>query len=235
MSRRRAPGGRARRRSPGRAGRSAADHQRAVAGRQHLVRRHHRKACPVAGRDRAVGEPAGEVVADVAHRCLVQETSTTQPSPVRPLEQRGQHAQRGPRARALVDQRRPDPHARPSRLPRDGDQPAGRLDQGVVAGLARERPGMAVRTDRAVHEPRICRAQSVRPQFELLGESGAKALEEDVGARASAGAPRARAGRGATARATACPRSRRGTSCPRRPRTAGPRRDRRRRCPAARP
>ena len=51
---------------------AAGDHQLAVARREHLVRRHHREAGALAVRDGAVGEVAGEVVADVAERGLVE-------------------------------------------------------------------------------------------------------------------------------------------------------------------
>ncbi len=61
-------------------------------------------------------------------------------------------------------------------------EPAGRLHQRVVAGLGRERAGVAVRAERAVDEPRIALAEHVRTEPELLGEAGAEALEEHVGA-----------------------------------------------------
>ena len=212
-------------------------HQRAVACREHLVRRDHREPRSVAPRHRPVGEVADEVVAEVADRGLVQgDVDHRALAGALAVEQRGEHADRRPRARALVDRRRPDTHARAARLPGHRDQPARRLHQGVVARLARERAVAAVRADRAVDEARVPRAQRLRPEPKLLGEAGAQALEEDVGVgRRVEGARRGRVGRGAKARASASRRWRTGTSCPRPPRTAVPTRARRLPCRGARP
>ena len=51
---------------------AAGDHQLAVPGREHLIGRDHREPCALAVRNGAVCEIAGEVVADVAERRLVE-------------------------------------------------------------------------------------------------------------------------------------------------------------------
>ena len=159
------------------------------------------KRVPSPRRDGAVREVAGEVVADVPDRRLVERHVDDRAlAGALALEQRREDAERRPGARALVDQRRADADAGPAGLARDRDQAAGRLHQRVVAGLAGERAGAAVRADRAVDEPRVARADRLRAEPELLGEPGAQALEEDVGA---VGQPEQRlarrAGRGARA------------------------------------
>ena len=98
---------------------AAADHQLAVAGGEDLVRGDHREDGSLAVRDRPVGEVAGEVVADVAERRLVQrhvdERAATR---ALALEQRRDDAEGGPGAGALVDQRRADANAGTIRLAR---------------------------------------------------------------------------------------------------------------------
>ena len=216
---------------------AAGDHQLAVARREHLVGRHHREPRALAVRHGAVGEVAGEVVADVAERGLVErDVDHRALAAAAALEQRGEHPERRPGARALVDQRRADADARPAGLAGHRDQPARRLHQRVVAGLVAERPDVAVRADRAVDEPRVARpaARRRRGRARRRAPGGGSAGRRRRRRRAGA-APRGRAGRGARAPASACPRSRRGTSCPRRSRTAAPRPGRRRRCRGARP
>jgi len=96
------------------------------------------------------------------------------------LEQRGEHAQRGPGARALVDERRAHAHARASRLAGHRDQAAGGLHQGVVAGLAGEWPDAPVGADRAVDHPRVPRTHRLGAEAELLRVARSEALEEDI-------------------------------------------------------
>ncbi len=162
----------------------AACHQQlAVLRRHHLVGRHHREPRPLAGRDRPVGEVAGEVVADVADCRLVQRhVDDAACAGALALEKRREHAERRPGAGALVDERGADADSRPPGLAGDRDQAAGRLHQRVVPRFAGERAGVAVRAERAVDEPRVAVAEDVRAEPELLGEAGAQALEEHVGA-----------------------------------------------------
>ena len=98
------------------------------------------------------------------------------------LEQRGEHSERRPGSRALVDQRRADPDTGVAGLARHRDQPAGGLHERVVAGLLLQRPDVAVRADGAVDEAGVSLPQRLRAEAELVGEPGAEALEEDVGA-----------------------------------------------------
>ena len=184
-----------------------------------------------------VGEVAGEVIADVAERGLVErDVDDGSLAGATALEQRREHAERRPRARALVDQRRADPHAGPAGLARHRDQAAGGLHQRVVAGLVAERPDVAVGAHRAVDETGVARraARRRRARARRRARGGGSAGRRPRRRRVAA-APRGRAGRGARARASACPRWRRGTSSPRRSRTAAPRRDRRPPCRVARP
>jgi hypothetical protein len=132
-------------------------------------------------RDRAVGQVADEVVADVAERSLV-ERRVHESARARSLalEQRGDDAERRPHARAHVDQRRADAHARTTRLAGHADQSSCRLHERVVARFRSEWPRAAVGADRAVDEPRVARSEHVGAEPEPLGEAGAEALEEDV-------------------------------------------------------
>ncbi len=134
-------------------------------------------------RHRAVGEVAGEVVADVAEGGLVEGDVDlgALTAPVA-LEQRGEHAERRPGAGALVDQGRADACAGAAGLAGHRDQPACRLHQRVVAGLVAERPDVAVRAHGAVDEPWVALPEGARAETELLGEPRPEALEEDVGA-----------------------------------------------------
>ena len=160
---------------------SPRDHQLAVARREDLVRRDHREAGALAGRDRAVGQIAREVVGDVTDRRLVQrDVDDTTLAGALALEQRGKDAEGRPRARPLVDQRRSDPHTWVARLPGDRDEPARGLHERVVARFAGERPGVPIGTHRAVDEPRVRGAESLGTEPQLLGEPGAQALQEDV-------------------------------------------------------
>ena len=215
----------------------ACDHQLAVARREHLVRRHHRESRALAVRDGAVREVAGEVVADVSERRLV-ERDVDHGSLARPvaLEQRREHAERRPRAGSLVDQRRADPNARPAGLAGDRDQPTRGLHQRVVPRLVAERARRARRRRRSSRRAAGCaraaprRRARARPPA-LGGGSGGTRRRR----RRAAATPRAREDRAARSRASACRRWRRGTSSPRRSRTAAPRPGRRRPCPAAPP
>ena len=216
---------------------AAGDHQLSVAGREDLVRRDHREARSLAGGHRAVGEVAGEVIADVADRRLVQrDVDGGGHTGAVALEERGEDAERRPGPGSLVDQRGPDPDSRPSRLAGHRDQPAGGLHEGVVAGLVRERADAPVGAERSSRRSAGCaratrRARDRAPRRARVAGSGGRRPR----ARRAGAAPHGRPGRGARGRSSACRRSRRGTSCPRRSRTAAPRRGRRRPCRAARP
>ena len=67
-----------------------------------------------------------------------------------------------------------------ARLAGHRDQPSCCLHQRVVSGLLLQRPDVAVRADGAVDEARVSFLQSRRAEAELVGETGAEALEEDV-------------------------------------------------------
>ena len=212
-------------------------HQRPVACREHLVRRDHREPRPVAPRHRPVGEVADEVVAEVADRGLVEgDVDHRALAGALAVEQGGEDADRRPRARALVDRRRPDTHAGAARLPGHRDQPARGLHQGVVARLARERArrGRTRRPSSRRGAGSARAAPPARAPAPPRGPGAGSGGRRRLGRRVE-GAPRGRAGRGATARASASRRWRRGTSRPRPPRTAVPTPARRPRCRAARP
>jgi hypothetical protein len=88
------------------------------------------------------------VVAEVADRGLVErDVDDATLAGALALEQRGEDADRRPRAGALVDRRRPDTHPGPAGLAGHRDQPAAALHQRVVARLTRERAHAAVRPD----------------------------------------------------------------------------------------
>ena len=116
---------------------------------------------------------------DVSYR----ETSTTDPSPVR---SRSSSAARMPTVAhvpvPMSISARSDADAGPTRLAGHRDQTAGGLHERVVAGLVSQRPDVTVRADRAVDEPRVARTHGVGAEPEPLGETGAQALEEHVGA-----------------------------------------------------
>ena len=69
--------------------------------------------------------------------------------------QRGEDAKRGPQPRALVDDRRADPHAGTARLAGDADQAAERLDERVIARPVLQRSRAAESPDVAIDEPGI--------------------------------------------------------------------------------
>ncbi len=138
------------------------------------------KRVPWPRRDRAVGEVAGEVVADRCERGLVQgDVDDPSGAGLRALEQRGEDPERGPRPRALVDERRADAHAGAAGLARHRDQAARGLHQGVVARLLPQRPDVAVGADRAVDESRVAFPQFVR----LRGRADPRAPDAGSGGR----------------------------------------------------
>ncbi len=160
----------------------AGDHQLAVAGGEDLIRRDHREDRSLRHRHRPVGEEPDEVVADVGERGLVERGVDHGTFAVSlALEECRDDPERGPHARAHVDQRRADANTRTPRLPRHADEAARSLHECVVARLARERPDVAVGADRAVDESRVPGAHRRRAQAEPLREPRSEALEEDVG------------------------------------------------------
>ena len=134
-------------------------HQLAVSCADHLVGRDRREAGSVTARHRPVREVAGEVVADVAERGLVEgDVDEATRTGRLALEQRGEDSEGRPGARALIDEGGADAHARASGLPRHRDQAACCLHQGVVAGLVPLRANIAVCADRAVDETGVPRS-----------------------------------------------------------------------------
>ena len=205
---------------------AACDHQLAVPRREHLVRRDHREARPLAasGSSRRRGSRRG------GSRCSRARSRRARRRPRSPHRSaRARAARRGRRApprcpcpgRSATSRR----GRRAARLARHRDEPAGGLHQRVVAGLPR-RAGRCGRTRRPSSRRAAGCARAGRPgrgRARSASPGGGSGGRRRLGRRGG-GSRRGRAGRAARARASACPRWPRGTSSPRRSRTAGPRR-----------
>ena len=112
------------------------------------------------------------------------------------LEQRGDDAERGPHPGPHVDERRADADAGRPGSPVMLMSPPAACMSASYPGSVRERPDAPVRADRAVDEPRVARAEGVRPRAraaprgQVAGSGGRRRRR-----RRAAGRRRARARR----------------------------------------
>jgi hypothetical protein len=111
------------------------------------------------------------------------------PSGARPLVQRRQHGGRGVHARHDVTDADADPRRRAAVASGHRQQPRHRLDDQVVGGLVRQRPGAAVAADADGHQARVDLQQPGGGEAETVQDAGPEVLDEHVGASDELGEP----------------------------------------------